>query len=43
MVSSVTESRMRTRIPMWALIFLLPPSLVTEAQERRDQYDQSGH
>ncbi|MDH0305988.1 hypothetical protein [Aeromonas caviae] len=43
MVSSVTESLMQARIPMWALIFLLPPSLATEAQERRDQYGQSGH
>ncbi len=43
MVSSVIESRMRTRSPMWALIFLLPPSLVTKAQERRDHYGQSGH
>ncbi|CAJ1886563.1 hypothetical protein ACXRSW_13425 [Aeromonas dhakensis] len=43
MVSSVTESLMQARIPMWALTFLLPPSLVTEAQERRDQYGQFGH
>lgn len=43
MVSSVIESRMRTRSPMWALIFLLPPSLVTKAQKRRARYGQSGH
>ncbi|MFQ2484396.1 hypothetical protein ACK314_09795 [Aeromonas caviae] len=43
MVNSVTELLMQARIPMWALIFLLPPSLATEAQERRDQYGQSGH
>ena len=43
MVSSVTESLMQARIPMWALIFQLSPSLVTEAQERRDQYGQFGH
>ncbi|MFQ2014531.1 hypothetical protein ACK336_14995 [Aeromonas veronii] len=40
MVSSVTESLMQARIPMWALIFQLPPSLATEAQERRAQYGQ---
>ncbi len=39
MVSSVIESRS----PMWALIFLLPPSLVTKAQKRRARYGQSGH
>ncbi len=43
MVSSVTESQMRARIPMWALIFLLPPSLATYAEERRGRYGQSGH
>ncbi len=45
MVSSVTESLMQARIPMWALIFLQlqPPSLATHAQERRDHYGQSGH
>ena len=43
MVSSVTESLMQARIPMWALIFLLPPSLATYAERRRDQYGQSGH
>lgn len=45
MVSSVTESLMQARIPMWALIFLQlqPPSLVTKAQERRARYGQSGH
>lgn len=43
MVSSVTESLMQVRIPMWVLIFLPPPSLAIEAQERRDQYGQSGH
>lgn len=43
MVSSVTESLMQARIPMWALTFLLPPSLATNAEERRDQYGQSGH
>ncbi len=37
MVSSVTESLMQ------AAIVLLPLSLVTEAQERRDQYGQFGH
>ncbi len=37
MVSSVTESLMQ------ASIVLLPLSLVTELQERRDQYGQSGH
>ena len=40
MVSSVAESLMQARIPMWALIFQLSPSLVTEAQERRAQYGQ---
>ena len=40
MVSSVTESLMQARIPMWALIFQLSPSLVTETQERRAQYGQ---
>ena len=45
MVSSVTESLMQARIPMWALIFLQlqPPSLATHAQEGRDHYGQSGH
>ncbi len=45
MVSSVTESLMQARIPMWALIFLQlqPPSLVTHTQEGRDHYGQSGH
>ncbi len=45
MVSSVTESLMQARIPMWALIFLQlqPPSLATHTQERRDHYGQSGH
>ncbi len=37
MVSSVTEQLMQ------ALIVLLPLSLVTEVQERRDHYGQSGH
>lgn len=37
MVSSVTEQLMQ------ALVVLLPLSLVTEVQERRDQYGQSGH
>jgi hypothetical protein len=37
MVSSVTESLMQ------ASIVLLPLSLATEVQERRDQYGQSGH
>ncbi len=40
MVSSVTESLMQARIPMWALIFQLPPYLVTKTQEGRDQYGQ---
>lgn len=40
MVSSVTESLMQARIPMWSLIFLRPQSLATEAQERRAQYGQ---
>ncbi len=43
MVSSVIESLMQARIPLWALIFLLPPSLATHAPERRDQYGQFGH
>ncbi|CAJ1824133.1 hypothetical protein KOPIIPEJ_01589 [Aeromonas dhakensis] len=43
MVSSVIESLMQARIPMWVLIFLPPLSLVTKAQERRDQYGQFGH
>jgi hypothetical protein len=43
MVSSVIESLMQVRSPMWALTFLLPPSLATNAEERRDQYGQSGH
>lgn len=37
MVSSVIESLMK------ASIVLLPPSLATYAEERRDQYGQSGH
>ncbi len=37
MVNSVIESLMQ------ASIVLLPLSLVTEAQERRDQYGQFGH
>mgnify|MGYP000878545633 CR=1 FL=1 len=37
MVSSVTESLIQ------AAIFLLSPSLVTDAEERRDHYGQSGH
>lgn len=37
MVSSVIESLMQ------AAIVLLPPSLATHAQERRDQYGQFGH
>ncbi len=37
MVSSVIEQLMQ------ALVVLLPLSLVTEVQERRDQYGQSGH
>ncbi len=37
MVSSVTEQLMQ------ALIVLLPLSLVTKAQERRDHDGQSGH
>lgn len=43
MVSSVTESLMQARIPMWALTFLLPPSLVTHVPERRAHYGQSSH
>ena len=43
MVSSVTESLMQARIPLWALIFLLPPSLATHVHERRDQYGQFDH
>lgn len=43
MASSVTESLMQARIPMWALIFLQLPSLATHTQEGRDQYGQSGH
>ncbi len=42
MVSSVTESLMQVRSPMWALTFLLPP-FVTHTPERRDHYGQSGH
>ncbi len=42
MVSSVIESLMQARIPMWALTFLLPP-FVTHTPERRDHYGQSGH
>ncbi len=42
MVSSVIESLMQARIPMWALIVLLL-SLATHAEERRDQYGQFGH
>ncbi len=37
MVSSVTESLMQ------AAIVLLPPSLATNAEERRDRYGQSSH
>lgn len=37
MVSSVIEQLMQTPI------VLLPPSLATHAEERRDQYGQSGH
>ena len=40
MVSLVTEQLMQARTPMWALIFQLSPSLVTEMQERRAQYGQ---
>ncbi|PKD23064.1 hypothetical protein AO056_03514 [Aeromonas hydrophila] len=43
MVSSVIESLMQVRSPMWALTFLLLPSLVTHAPERRDRYGQSDH
>ena len=43
MVSSVTESLMQARIPMWVLIFLPLPSLATHVHKRRDQYGQSGH
>lgn len=43
MVSSVIESLMQARISIWTLTFLLPPSLATKAQERRDQYGQFGH
>lgn len=37
MVSSVIESL------MLAAIVLLPPSLATNAEERRDRYGQSSH
>ncbi|MCS3769570.1 hypothetical protein HNP12_003691 [Aeromonas hydrophila] len=37
MVNSVIESL------MLASIVLLPPSLATNAEERRDHYGQSGH
>ncbi|BBT65215.1 hypothetical protein WP8S18E04_05990 [Aeromonas caviae] len=37
MVSSVIEQLMQTPI------VLLPPSLATHAQRRRDHYGQSGH
>ncbi len=37
MVSSVTEQLMQ------ALIVLLPRSLTTDAEERREQYGQLGH
>lgn len=37
MVSSVIESLMQ------AAIVLLPPSLATDAEERRNQYGQLGH
>ncbi len=37
MVNSVIESL------MLASIVLLPPSLATNAEERRDQYGRSGH
>ncbi len=37
MVSSVIESLMQVAI------VLLPPSLATYAEERRDQYGQPGH
>ncbi len=45
MASSVTESLMQARIPMWALIFLQLqlPSLATHTQEGRDHYGQSGY
>ncbi len=43
MVSPVIESLMQARIPMWALICPLPPSFTIHAEERRDQYGQSGH
>lgn len=42
MVSSVIESLMQARIPMWALTFLLLP-FATHAQRRRARYGQSGH
>lgn len=42
MVSSVTESLMQARIPMWARIFLPLPSPALHALEGRDDYDHSG-
>jgi hypothetical protein len=43
MVSSVTESLMQARIPIWTLIFLPLPSSTLHAWERRVQYGQFGH
>lgn len=39
MVSSVIESLMQAAI----VLLLLPLSLATNAEERRDRYGQSGH
>ncbi len=42
MVSSVTESLMQSRLPMWARIFMPLPSPTQHALEGRDDYGLSG-
>lgn len=42
MVSSVTESLMQSRLPMWARIFVPLPSPALPPLERRDHHDHSG-
>lgn len=42
MVSSVTESLVQARTPMWARIFLPLPSPDLHTLEGRDEYDHSG-
>ncbi len=42
MVSSVTESLMQSRLPMWARIFLPLPSPTQHVLEGRDEHGHSG-